>query len=237
MFGSALFKEHAIRLNALEYVNTINLNNRDIPADAVTIIDGAATVPWTRHPYEWPMNEAYISFLKSGLLDRSTPFGRFITLETAVAPKPRAEDGYSPQYILDQLVQFYDIHHAALQNNVLLNSLPPTQILSVPRPTFTIRILMFTMNRFTSFERLWQSVATAHAISVPISIDIFVDYDDGDSLEGRERFQKALHRLVDNTVNTTVHFAPKKMGLKRSILKAWAPASNYEYAIMLVCAV
>ena len=76
MFGPLVFREHAIRLNTLPYDNTVNMDN--IPKDqGQTIVKGGlAYVPASRHPYEYPMNEAYMSFLSSGLRDRSQSWGR-----------------------------------------------------------------------------------------------------------------------------------------------------------------
>lgn len=234
MFGSALFKQHALRLNALEYVNTINLNNRDIPADMVTIKDGAATVPWTRHPYEWPLNEAYISFLKSGLLDRETPFGRFFTVDTVYPPAPNPMDSYPPSYILEQLQSFYDVQHEALNNNVLLNRIAPSSRGILGHPQYTIRIIMFTMNRLESFERLWHSYQAAHQIPIAITIDVFVDHDAKGTAESRASMKRDVLHITRGTPNITYHFAEQQQGLKKSILRSWNSASNYEFAIMLV---
>lgn len=234
LFAGALFKENAIRINALKYVNTINLNNRDIPAELVTIEDGVATVPWTRHPYEWPLKESYVSFLASGLFNRSMPYGRYFDVNTVYTPSPRLEPGYPPTYVLSQLQTFYDVEHAALSKNVMLKSLPSDMVVSHSRPSYSIRIIMFTMNRLESFKRLWNSVQRADTIPVQIDIDIFVDYDDDATAADRRRFEMSLYGFVGSTPNTTLHLAKKRKGLKQSILEAWKPETNYEYAIMLV---
>ncbi|KAK4704561.1 hypothetical protein P7C70_g1649, partial [Phenoliferia sp. Uapishka_3] len=236
MFGSALFGENAIRINCISYVNSINLNNRDIPADMITYANGVATVPWTRHPYEWPLNEAYISFLKSGLRDRGLSYGFELTVEDAIPPKPRSGNGYSPSYVLDRVSRFYDPAHAALANNVMLSQFTPGQLRSRSSTDFNLRLILFTMNRIDSFERLWSSVEAAlasHPPTVTVIIDIRVDWDRKAEEAARANIKASIIRMAGSRTEVTITFASEAWGLKKSVLESWKPSSNSEYAILL----
>jgi hypothetical protein len=139
MFSSLLFGEHAIRLNTLPYENTINLDNivkPDVkPQRTIVVTEGLASVPQSRHPYEYPMNDAYISFLESGLLDPSQAWGRGLGEHSARKPAiyGGAHGWYDPQWILERLAKFYDVQHDALMNNHLLNCIPRAEIVRQAR--------------------------------------------------------------------------------------------------------
>ncbi|CAF3122687.1 unnamed protein product [Rotaria sp. Silwood2] len=102
MFAHFLFGKYALRLNMFEYNNSINMDNIS-PGNHFTqrikIKNGLAYVRNSRHPYEYPQNEAYKSFLSDGLKFPYQAWGRTLTteyrLETlgATDPKRKSFDG------------------------------------------------------------------------------------------------------------------------------------------------
>lgn len=235
MFGPLVFREHAIRLNALRYNNTVNLDNQPITKGSITIVNGLATVPWSRHPYEYPMNDAYISFLKSGLKDREQPWGRLLTRNDVTLPAPGLPTGYSDQFVLDRLDEFYEVRHEALSNNavILRSNIPPL----TTAPVFRIRLIFFTRNRVGSFQRAWRSYWNARRIKTPVLVDVFVDYDDNMPQASAERYEGFLREIASNTTKETpirVIRSPETKGLRSMVMESWKPTSNHEFAIFVV---
>lgn len=235
MFGPLVFREHAVRLNAIRYNNTVNLDNQPIVKGSITIVNGLATVPWSRHPYEYPMNDAYISFLMSGLKNRNQPWGRLLTSADVVMPAPGLPAGYCDEWIIDRLDQFYEIRHEALSNNavILRANLAP---LTTP-PVFRIRVIFFTKNRVGSFQRAWRSYWNARPIASPVVVDVFVDYDNTLDQSNTDRYEKFLKEIAANTTTKMPIRVTKSLetkGLRTTVMESWKPTSNHEFAIFVV---
>lgn len=242
MFGPLIFGEHALRLNTLPYNNTVNMDNIPAGQGKTFIKDGLAYVPSSRHPYEYPLNEAYMSFLQSGLRDRSQPWGRQMGIEDVAIPEPWLEEGYSSTWILDRLNDFYDVRHEALSNTRLLRSTPQYELRALaatfPQP-FSFKIILFTKNRLRTFQRCWESVRSALPldddidVNVEVHVDFDPDMDDDDQLDYDE-YLAEMEESIGPATTLQIIRKPVPMGLRASILSSWQPDSNHEFAIFLV---
>lgn len=220
MFGPLVFREHAIRLNAIRYQSTMDTPPKDV----------LATLPAQYH-----IDDAYLSFLKSGLKDREQRWGHLLNLKDVVKPAPGAATGYSDNFILERLDDFYEIRHEALSNKSLIRraSLPP---ITTP-PTFTIRMIFFTRNRVGSFRRAWSSYWSARPVKSPVLVDIFMDCDENLDQINTERYDKYLGEISANSTKEKpirIFRSPETKGLRRTVMESWNPTSNHEYAIFVV---
>lgn len=241
MFGPLIFREHALRLNTLPYDNTVNMDNIPKGQGKTEIRNGLAYVPSSRHPYEYPLNDAYMSFLSSGLRNRQQPWGRTLGPKDVSVPQVWTGGDYEPEWILDRLDEFYDIRHEALSRTRLIQSIPAPKLeLLAARnpPRFAVRIIMFTKNRLRSFQRCWESVRTAFPIEgTDVYVDVHLDHDPAMSKFERDEYDAYLELLKRDpgpAQSVTVFKSTKEMGLRASILSSWTPRDNHEYAIFLV---
>lgn len=247
MFGPLVFREHAIRLNTLPYNNTVNMDNIPVGQGKTTIKNGLAYVPSSRHPYEYPMNEAYMSFLQSGLKDRQQPWGRQMTLEDVTIPEPRSAveggEGYSRQWILERLNEFYDVRHEALSNTRLLRGTPAQELEVLSKddpPAVSFKIIIFTKNRLEAFQRCWESVRSALPLEdddIDVDVEIHVDLDpfmDEYDQEDYDIYLEDMEESLGPATSLKVVRQRRAMGLRASILSSWHPTSNHEFAIFLV---
>ena len=204
--------------------------------------DGLAYVPASRHPYEYPLNEAYQSFLASGLHDRSQRWGRDLQLEDVAEPDAWQGGDYPTQWILDRIAQFYDVRHEALSRTRFIRSVAPDQLSeysteSPVAPSF--RVFLFTKNRLRSFQRCWESVRAAFPIRAPVSIEVRVDVDEHMSLREEDEYLDYFESIQDDlgpAMSLDVVYAKTPLGLRESILSSWDPDTNHEYAIFIVSA-
>jgi hypothetical protein len=245
MFGPLIFGEHAIRLNTLPYNNTVNMDNIPAGQGKTVIKNGLAYVPSSRHPYEYPLNEAYMSFLQSGLRERSQPWGRQMGLDDVSIPEPWLEEGYSASWILDRLNDFYDVRHEALSKTRLLKSTPQHDLqdlaASFPQP-YSFKIILFTKNRLRTFQRCWESVRSAFPLDedIEVTVEVHVDFDsnmdDNDQLD-YDDYLAEMEESIGPASTLQIIRKPVPMGLRASILSSWQPESNHEFAIFLVSSV
>ncbi|GAA98239.1 glycosyltransferase family 64 protein [Mixia osmundae IAM 14324] len=234
LFAPLIFKEHAIRLNAIVYTNSVNLDNQRPSANAKIVIEhGLAHMSWSRHEYEFPQNAAYIAFLRSGLINRTQRFGRYMTLADVSLPKPYGEKGYSREWIVSRLAEFYDPLHEAVSNVPMLQDFNRAELASLSPTAFSIKIIMFTYNRIDSFKRAWRAVSQSHSIDLPVAIEIHIDYDPEMSQERRAEYAELLNSLSLPWANVTLQRVASRLGLKQQVLTSWRPTSNNEYAIMI----
>lgn len=202
--------------------------------------DGLAYVPASRHPYEYPLNEAYQSFLASGLHDRSQRWGRDLQLEDVAEPAAWQGGHYPTQWILDRIAQFYDVRHEALSRTRFIKSFSPNQLseYSTESPvTPSFRIFLFTKNRLRSFQRCWESVRAAFPIRAPVSVEVRVDMDTHMSLREEDEYLDYFESIQDDlgpAMSLDVVYAKTPLGLRESILSSWGPDTNHEYAIFIV---
>ncbi|GAA5985543.1 hypothetical protein JCM10908_007019 [Rhodotorula pacifica] len=240
LFGPSIFAEHALRLNSFAYENTVNMDNVAKNDDDVTRVeDGLAYVPASRHPYEYPLNEAYQSFLASGLHDRSQRWGRDLEIEDVVEPAIWPRGDYPWKWIVDRLAQFYDPRHEALSRTRLIQHLP-TEALSAytadSSATPSFRVILFTKNRLRSFARCWKSVRTAFPIQAPVYLEVRVDLDESMSMRDEDEYLDYLDAMQDDLgpgISLDVIHAKSPLGLRESIVSSWDPVSNNEFAIFL----
>ncbi|KAK4049337.1 hypothetical protein OIO90_005466 [Microbotryomycetes sp. JL221] len=136
MFAPLVFRQHAIRLNTLPYDNMINMDN--VPKDAsggvgaVIKEDGLAYVPASRHPYEYPMNEAYQTFLKSGLKRRGQRWGRNLDVDDVDQPQIWFDKrGYNAEWIVERLDEFFDVRHESLSRTRFIKNLGVDRLESI----------------------------------------------------------------------------------------------------------
>lgn len=241
MFGPLIFREHALRLNTLRYDNTVNMDNVPKGQGKTEIRNGLAYVPSSRHPYEYPLNDAYMSFLSSGLRNRQQPWGRALGPDDVFVPQIWLGGDYDPDWILDRLDEFYDVRHESLSRTRLIQSIAPAKLEAIaarnpPRATF--RIMIFTKNRLHSLQRCWASVRRAFPIEdADVYVEVHVDFDIYMKRFERDEYGSFLELIKRNpgparsvTVIKSVH----ARGLRASILSSWIPEGNHEYAIFLV---
>ncbi|KAJ3339261.1 Exostoses (Multiple)-like 3 [Gonapodya sp. JEL0774] len=124
LFGPLVFREHAIRINALLYDNLINI---DTVSDEMKLkslrqaksVQGSALIvrSESRHPYEYKMNGPFQKFLREGLKPHSRNWGR--TLRPAeVTWRPKAGNPpWSPLWVLERIHEFYDVDHPLVRGN------------------------------------------------------------------------------------------------------------------------
>lgn len=241
LFGPSVFGEHALRLNSFAYDNTVNMDNV-AKGDGVTrVVNGLAYVPASRHPYEYPLNDAYQSFLASGLHERAQRWGRDLTIDDVAEPAAWTGGDFPTHWILDRLARFYDVQHEALSRTRLLQSIPHQELAqySTYMPaTPSFRVFLFTKNRLKSFVRCWESVRTAFPIRAPVSVEIRVDMDPYMSSHDEDEYLDYIESMQDDlgpAVSLDVVFAKHPLGLRESILSSWDPDTNHEFAIFLVC--
>lgn len=191
------------------------------------------------------MNDAYQSFLKSGLKDRDLPWGRHLTVDDVDDPGKGSRWGWSPDWILDRVSKFYEVRHEALSTNRLINQFEDKKLLELDpiknEGEFKIKVIMFTQFRFKSFKRLWSSFERSNKIESEVEVEIIVDFDDEDRLKMEEKieFNGFLAGLEDRTglspaKKVTVIRKRARVGLKKMILTSWNPKSNHEFVIFLV---
>ncbi|GAA5852127.1 hypothetical protein JCM8547_000166 [Rhodosporidiobolus lusitaniae] len=242
MFAPSIFREHAIRLNTLPYDNALNMDN--VPKEqlkSIKISNNLAYVPTSRHPYEYPLNEAYISFLKSGLKNRDQPWGRYLGVDDVAVPEPYTASSYSHDWILQRLDEFYDIRHEALKNTRFMQATPPTQLATLAASSstpYSFRVILFTKNRLSSFQRCWESVTAAYPLpaDVPVDVVVYVDYDPLMTDEVRAEYEAYLDQIKQHhgpASSVQIVKQTQPIGLRTSILSSWHPSSNHEYAIFL----
>ncbi|CAF4372184.1 unnamed protein product [Rotaria sp. Silwood2] len=235
MFAHLLFGKYAIRFNMFEYNNSINMDNT-LPENhfkqRIVIKNGLAYVHNSRHPYEYPQNEAYRAFLSDGLKFPYQSWGRTLNteyrLETLKATdlKRKSFDGL---WLLERLNRVYDVRHEALSNNKLLHDqFTNKQKLRVLQEThFSLKLILLTMNRLTSFERLWKSLTKALPINRTIEIFIHVDMDKNDNK--RRKYLEYLSSLRSLHGNVHVVAYSERRGLKTLMIEAWRPLNNDEF--------
>ena len=239
MFAYLLFEQYAVRLNMFEYNHSINIDNTlhmNNSIQGVQIRNGLAYVPNSRHPYEYPMNEAYKTFLSSGLKFPYQSWGRTLTTEyrlTTLKTFNLERISFDGLWLLNRLNRVYDIRHEALSNNKLLREqFTDEQKLSVLQQTnFSLKLILLTMNRSQSFQRLWKSITNAIPINRTINIVIHVDMDKND--DKRRKYLDYLNSLrsLHGDVHVITYSTPR--GLKAIMMEAWYPLNNDEYAIFL----
>lgn len=222
------------------YDNTVNMDNVPKGGGVTTVKDGLAYVPASRHPYEYPLNEAYQSFLASGLHDRSQRWGRQLDVADVSAPAIWSGGDYSADWILDRIDDFYDVRHEALSRTRLIQSVSPETLadfsVQIP-PMLTFRIILFTKNRLKSFARCWESVRAALPIESEVIVDVRVDLDPDMSRRDEVSYSDYLEAMeLEPGPADEVHItrADRPLGLRESILSSWQPTANHEFAIFLV---
>ncbi|KAM0790421.1 hypothetical protein ACM66B_003302 [Microbotryomycetes sp. NB124-2] len=242
MFGPMTFREHAIRLNTVLYNNTINMDN--VAQGGAVIKDGLAYVPASRHPYEYPLNDAYQTFLKSGMHDPTRRWGRELTSQDTQDPKIWTASEYTVEWILNRLAAFYDVRHPALSRTRLLKSLPATHpvkradvdgVTTLPDDT-KFRIIILTKNRFGSFRRLCDSVRAAKPVQSEVVVNIHIDMDADRTREVDEAYEEyvgAWKRQAGALQAVNVEWHEESLGLRRAVLTSWSPKSQHEFAILL----
>ena len=239
MFAHLIFGKHAVRLNMFEYDHSINIDKRVHGANfsKPTASDKElAYVSNSRHPYEFPQNEAYTTFLTSGLKSPYRSWGRALTNEYCLETAKESDAkpiSFSGLWLLNRLNQVYNIRHEALLNNQLLrDQFTDEQKFNVLQKTdFNLKLILLTMNRPESFTRLWESLMNAYGINRTINIFIHVDMDKND--DKRKKYVKYLRSLrsLHGEVYVVAYSTPRS--LKTVMIEAWHPLNNDEYAVFL----
>ncbi|GAA6019196.1 hypothetical protein JCM8202_000930 [Rhodotorula sphaerocarpa] len=240
LFGPSIFREHAIRLNSFIYDNTVNMDNVPKGRGATTVKNGLAFVPDSRHPYEYPLNEAYQSFLASGLHNRNMTWGRHLAFTDVSEPEAWDCDDYPAEWILDRIDAFYDVRHEALSRTRFMQGVSPDVLYEYSTrrgpPPLEFRVIMFTKNRLASFARCWESVRAAFPIKSSVGIEVRFDLDPAMSYKEESRYLDYLEAMQDDlgpAQSLDIISAQRPLGLRQSILTSWKPTSNHEYAIFL----
>lgn len=240
MFAHLLFKEYAVRLNMFEYFHSVNINNElsnNNSKQKVVIKNGSAYISNARHPYEYPQNKAYIQFLSEGLKfpyqswGRTLTTGYELTLSKTTVFKRASFDGL---WLLNRLNSVYDIRYEALSKNKLLrDQFSDEQKYSILQQTnFTLKLILLTMNRLHSFQRLWKSLNNALPINQTINIFIHMDMDNEDN-EKRQQYLEYLNSLRSHHGNVHIIAYSIQRSLRAIMLEAWRPLNNDEYAVFL----
>lgn len=256
LFGPMIFGQHAVRIQGISYLNTVNPDNTK-GKKKVVVKEGMAFYDKSRHPYEFPTNNAYIKFLEGGLLDPSARWGRQLMPSDVEAPV--AGTGlhwYSEDWIMERLMKQYDVTNPALSSNAYLHSalshrnssaIPSSghdghdmahrnQIGMRSDTGIKFRIQIFTQNRFQSFLRLWKSINRSRPINKPVVIFIHVDgvtEMSSKSRELRERVLADVNKLKSRHGKVTVISHDEQIGLRHSIMMAWPAADDNEFCIFL----
>eukprot|EP00049_Salpingoeca_infusionum_P003135 m.63900 g.63900 ORF g.63900 m.63900 type:complete len:837 (-) comp11978_c0_seq4:392-2902(-) len=94
----------------------------------------------------------------------------------------------------------------------------------------------FTFDRPDDFSRLWRGLLRAQPVSgLEISIVIHVEYDETNSTSWQDQVDFAAKLAGTSTVHgpVTAIFAATHKGLKGSMLEAWSPTDECEFAMFL----
>ncbi|GAA6057697.1 hypothetical protein NBRC10513_003040 [Rhodotorula toruloides] len=240
MFGPLIFREHALRLNTLPYDNTVNMDNIPKGQGKTEIRNGLAYVPSSRHPYEYPLNDAYMSFLSSGLRDRKQPWGRALGPKDVFVPQVWLDGDYEPDWILDRIDEFYDVRHESLSRTRFIRSIEPAKLEAIAArnpPRVSFRIIIFTKNRLRSFQRCWASVRKALPIEdADVHVEVHLDFDPFMTRFDRDEYDSFLELIKRNpgpARSVAVIKSVQARGLRASILSSWTPNDNHEFAIFL----
>ncbi|KAK4049319.1 hypothetical protein OIV83_004256 [Microbotryomycetes sp. JL201] len=242
MFGPMVFREHAIRINTLRYNNTINMDN--VAQGGAVIKDGLAYVPASRHPYEYPLNDAYQAFLRSGMHHPQQRWGRELTKADIAEPKVWKGSDYSVDWILDRVDRFYDLRHSSLSRTRLIKNAPPIRLArrvnshndNTTPNNAVFRITILTKNRFWSFRRLCESVRAASPITSTVLVDIQVDADPERTSRDVEAYEKYISEWAHHSESfksVSVKWRNRPLGLRQAVLASWEPRSSHEFAILL----
>lgn len=257
-FGPMIFSSNAIRIQGLSYKNTINPDNQK-SENKVKLKDNMAFYnQGTRHPYEYPMNEGYIRFLEEGLLDPDFRWGRDLLPSDVEPPAPdKGLDWYSAEWIVERLGKYYNLTHPAISSNTYIKSTLSHRDSFAPSlgssPVFgddqsskdigidrdagiRFRIQIFTQSRFDAFQSLWISINKARRISKPVEIFIHIDGVEGLSQKEREAREvdiADIGKLHSPHGNVSVVVQSEQLGLRKSIMRAWAASDDREFCIFL----
>ena len=97
------------------------------------------------------------------------------------------------------------------------------------RETLTLLLIVFTMNRLLSLQRLIQSVLTSDYSNFSrVNLRIRVDHSDQ-----QESVRQWLATLDWTHGSLELFYAPRPLGLKRNVLEAWNPTTLEEVAVFL----
>ena len=164
MFSHLIFPHNAIRINAIEYNNTINIDNIKGQKTIAVTEGGQAIVKESRHPYEFPQNEAYFAFLSQGLHYPFQPWGKDVgpldvsDVQVGVLP-------YQRSAVISSLMEGYDIRYPGIASSDYIKAIPKIEkmqyIRAMAQKLLCFRIIVFTFNRPASLERLWKSIEEA----------------------------------------------------------------------------
>lgn len=237
LFGPLIFRENAIRINAMGYNNTINLDtfiSKNGGSAEVTIDKGLAIVPESRHPYEFPNNEAYMGFLSSGLKITGARWGRLLTSKDVSLPAMNGPKRYTPEYVIGRLAKYYDLQHMALSTNEYLKGIGKEAYdEALSHADFSFRVNFFAYNRPDSFKRAWRAFVMADRIDRKVDAHVFIDYDPFMAEEARLEQLQTIRSLNNPHGQVFIRQAKEQQGLKTSIMNSWLALKNSEYAIFI----
>eukprot|EP00977_Amphora_coffeiformis_P022362 scaffold10856_cov229-Amphora_coffeaeformis.AAC.13 len=97
----------------------------------------------------------------------------------------------------------------------------------------TFQIVVLTMNRFDSLERLIRSLQAANYSTDVVDLVIRFDIPKNPSEEWKARVEAFRSNIVWSAGKVTVSVASENVGLRQAWLTAWRPTSDQDRAIIL----
>ena len=168
LFAPYIFKEYAITLNTMGYVNRINMDNlpKKMKKSYNETTDGLRVHAGSRHPYEYRKNVPFKRYMREGLWNPLLKWGQDFTLADVTWEPSRGLNTYSKHFILQRLDHFYDIMHPLIQNNEwfkknwrpseirrFLQARPQRQVMKLDDTLCTLVITVFDREKYLR-ERL-----------------------------------------------------------------------------------
>eukprot|EP00049_Salpingoeca_infusionum_P008404 m.137308 g.137308 ORF g.137308 m.137308 type:complete len:1083 (-) comp14005_c0_seq2:4683-7931(-) len=232
VFAPGVFGEYAICIKALRYTNNVNLDNRDTILDPKRRRHGKHVgnlvyYEGVRHPYEHPLNNKYLAFLRGSLLDQDLKVGRDLELEETTPPAPRpvpdnsATTLYPAPFVFQRLKAFADPAHAAFLHNRFVqvqlkqlraSSLPPQAARkpsirsSSPNDAFVstvqsyqLIVHVFAFNRPNELQHLLDDINAMLPLptSAQASLSTIIHVDGLPSSEVNEHVQTAHAQVIN----------------------------------------
>ena len=228
-----------LRSNTLKYKN---INNPDSLGTKLSweIRNGTAVAVGVSHPYEFPQNENYTTFLYSASRELLSCRARDCFKD--FVPKQRLVVDNIDSWLVS-LHESFDVRHPAFSNNKLLRSPAVSdRLLQLIKTTpFKLRFTLLSFKRLGNTRELamklleqflnWRELVKSEDVSV--ETHVHVDYSD----EFHEHFtqlQEDLGGLYSNAgQNLSFTLTERHGGLRDSWLRNWQPVSQDEFNVII----
>lgn len=237
LFAGQVFD--GVVVNSIQYKNTKNPDNLSkAKANWTVTKDGLAVNSVSRHAYEWPRNEAYLSFLYDSARHFDMNRARSRVVFSPVSPPVVSQQARIVESI-QRLNSLFDVRHPALSSSAFLQrpSLKQALLSQAQKTPFNLRVTIITYQRFHIALELIRAVSAEfqsenHFLSddATVSMHVMLDRDESGSDEARDRFVSDAKSLYPDI---TFSVAATNRGLRNSWMENWTPRTLDSFNIVL----